>query len=234
MIPKIIHYCWFGSKPLSETAEQCIASWKKHLSDYEIVLWNEENSPMNCPFVKSAYEAGKYAFVSDYVRLFAVYEHGGIYLDTDMLVLKRIDDFLHDGCFVGWQDDTYLNASIIGAEKGYTFLHELIQRYKKLQFSSQDISLFTIPLVLTQAFQELSPKVKVYPSEYFYPYPFEARTKGDTNIWKYLQDNSYTVHLWDGTWIEGFENELGNVQSSKVKFWKKLIWSRVTSLFRVG
>ena len=101
MIPKIIHYCWFGPNKLNNTAINCIKSWKKNLPDYQIKLWNEKNVNLDIPFVNKAYAANKYAFVSDYIRLWAIYNEGGIYLDTDMLVLKSLDPFLNYSCFLG-------------------------------------------------------------------------------------------------------------------------------------
>ena len=94
MIPKIIHYCWFGNTPIPLTAHKCLESWKKYLPEYEIILWNEENSPMKIPFVRDAYKAKKYAFVADYVRIWAVYTYGGIYMDTDMLVIRPMGELL--------------------------------------------------------------------------------------------------------------------------------------------
>ena len=102
MIPKIIHYCWFGSNPLSETAQECIASWRKYCPDYEIKEWNENNFDLNCcNFVKEAYEAKKWAFVRDVARLKIIYEEGEIYLDTDVQVVKSFDDLLNNQCFLG-------------------------------------------------------------------------------------------------------------------------------------
>lgn len=95
MIPKIIHYCWFGRGKMPELAERCIASWKKHLPEYQYILWNEDNFDItSVPYVKEAYEARKFAFVTDYVRLYALYHFGGVYMDTDVEVLKPLDRFL--------------------------------------------------------------------------------------------------------------------------------------------
>ncbi len=102
MIPKIIHYCWFGGNPLPDDAKNCIASWKKYFPDYEIKEWNESNFDLNCcPYVKEAYEAKKWAFVSDYARFWILYHHGGLYFDTDVEVIKPFDDILSRGGFMG-------------------------------------------------------------------------------------------------------------------------------------
>ena len=102
MIPKIIHYCWFGGNPLPDDAKKCIASWKKFFPDYEIKEWNEENYDLNsCPYVKEAYESKKWAFVSDYARFDILYKYGGLYFDTDVEVIKSFDDILKNGAFMG-------------------------------------------------------------------------------------------------------------------------------------
>ena len=106
MIPKVIHYCWFGRGPLPELAKKCIASWRKYFPDYEIKRWDEENFDVNAiPYTAEAYSAKKYAFVSDYARFKILYEHGGIYFDTDVEVLKPMDKILEDGGFMGLQSD---------------------------------------------------------------------------------------------------------------------------------
>lgn len=102
MIPKIIHYCWFGGNPLPELAKKCIKSWEKYFPDYEIKEWNESNFDFNsCNYVKEAYEARKWAFVSDYARFKILYEYGGIYFDTDVEVVNSMEDILKKGAFIG-------------------------------------------------------------------------------------------------------------------------------------
>ena len=106
MIPKIIHYCWFGRNPLPELAQKCIASWKKYLPDYEIKEWNEDNFDVNIiPYTAEAYAAKKYAFVSDYARFWILYKYGGIYFDTDVEVIRPIDDIIAKGNFMGCETD---------------------------------------------------------------------------------------------------------------------------------
>ena len=106
MIPKVIHYCWFGGKPLPELARRCLASWQKFLPDYTIKQWNEQNYDVTqVPFVKDAYEAGNYSYVSDYVRFDVLYREGGIYFDTDVEVVAPIDDIMARGPWVGKEQD---------------------------------------------------------------------------------------------------------------------------------
>ena len=109
MIPKIIHYCWFGRNPLPQSAIKCINSWKKFFPDYEIKEWNEDNFDVNIiPYTAEAYEAKKYAFVSDYARFWILYHHGGIYFDTDVEVIKPFDDILERGPFMGREQGAFI------------------------------------------------------------------------------------------------------------------------------
>lgn len=104
MIPKKIHYCWFGRNPLPESARKCIASWHRYLPDYEIIEWNEDNFDVgSIPYTAQAYAANKYAFVSDYARFKILYEHGGLYFDTDVEVIRPMDDIVAAGPFMGFE-----------------------------------------------------------------------------------------------------------------------------------
>ena len=152
MIPKIIHYCWFGNTPLPPTAHKCLESWEKYFPDYEIVLWNEDNSPMEIPFVRDAYKAKKYAFVADYVRMWAVYTYGGIYMDTDMLVIRPMEKLLEKlELFFGYEDPErkYINAAIFGAVKSSCFISDILSKYNDIQFSLDKIHQITIPNIVT-------------------------------------------------------------------------------------
>src|SRR5690606_23315459 len=124
--PKVIHYCWFGNKKKPPLVVDCISSWKLYLPEFDIIEWNEKNTDLNHPFLKKTFKLKKWAFVSDFVRLKVLYEFGGIYLDTDMLILKPLDVFLKDNCFFGAEDDKYINAAIIGASKEHPFIKECL------------------------------------------------------------------------------------------------------------
>ena len=118
MIPKKIHYVWVGGKEKPNDIKKCIKSWKKHLKDYEIKEWNESNFDINShPFTKGAYAAKKWAYVSDYIRMYALYNEGGIYLDTDNLVLENLDKFLKDRAFVGFENKYYPYSVFCGILK---------------------------------------------------------------------------------------------------------------------
>ena len=134
MIPKKIHYCWFGKNEMPDLAKRCIETWYKYLPDYEFKLWNEDNSPMEIPFVKEAYKNKMYAYVSDYVRFYALYKEGGIYLDVDMEVIKSFDPLLNNKMFFGAESKRHIGVSIIGAEKNHSFIEEFLEYLENLKF----------------------------------------------------------------------------------------------------
>ena len=139
MIPKIIHFCWFGGKPIPQEVKKCIESWKKICPDYEIKKWDESNFDINAhPFVKAAYEAKSWAFVSDYARLKVGYENGGIYLDTDVELVKSIDFLRTNPFYIGVQQEPHLCTTGLGfgAEKNNSIVKEMLEEYDKNSFSS--------------------------------------------------------------------------------------------------
>lgn len=139
MIPKRIHYCWFGEHPLGKLEQRCVESWMRICPDYEIVLWNEKNSPLeDNEYVQQAFHMRKWAFVSDYVRLKVISEYGGIYLDTDVEVLKPLDEFLDQSGFLGFESLKNVATCVIGSVKHHPFLNWLVQEYDKRTFCSTD------------------------------------------------------------------------------------------------
>lgn len=215
-IPKKIHYCWYGPKPIPKLLQHCINSWKTHLSDYEFMLWNEDNTEFDCDFLRYAYDNEKWAFVSDYVRLKAIYDYGGVYLDTDMLLLKPLDFFLNDECFFVAEHENSIGVSIFGAVKNSFFIKACKSYYLNYD-SFKNQSLVPIPKVVTDAYEEYYDKenvflediklkgLTVYHEDYFYTLPY-GKLFDIHNYKKYLKDNSYGVHLWFGSWH--FYNEL--------------------------
>ena len=184
MIPKTIHYCWFGRNPKPKLAEKCIKSWKKYCPDYKIIEWNEDNFDIaSAPlYVRQAYEAKKWAFVTDYVRLDVVYNHGGIYLDTDVELLKNLDAFLTDKAYFGFEHEYIATGLGFGAEKGAAILKELMQDYQSIPFVQQDGTQDMLPCTLrnTEVFlrhglrqdgseQLLDDGTHIYPMEFFCP-----------------------------------------------------------------
>ena len=175
MIPKVIHYCWFGRNPLPESAKKCIASWHKYLPDYEIKEWNEDNFDVNIiPYTQQAYEAKKYAFVSDYARFWILYHHGGVYFDTDVEVIRPMDDIIKKGPFMGREKGAYIKATGdnsvevkgdaglgvapglglgvnpglgLGVNPGLGLYKELLNLYDSLKFKNEDGTLNTKTIV---------------------------------------------------------------------------------------
>ena len=225
MIPKIIHYCWFGNNEKPGLVKDCIESWKTHLPDYEIKEWNETNSKLDSKFVQKAYKLKKWAFVSDYIRLKKVYEYGGIYFDTDMLLLKNLDPFLEDKMFIGCEDEKTINAAIFGATKKHPFIYKILENYKDLKIGGF-VNLFsiTIPVIITNTYKKAynynepfltkleNENIIVYPTEYFYSLP-SNESSNKNNFSNYLTKNSYAVHLWDASWV-GL-NEFEYIRSRK-------------------
>ena len=155
MIPKIIHYCWFGRNPLPESAVKCIDSWKKFFPDYEIKEWNEDNFDVNIiPYTKEAYEAKKYAFVSDYARMWILYHHGGLYFDTDVEVIKSMDDIVARGPFMGIEvEATSGTAPLVapglglGVAPSLGLYKDFLDYYAPLHFLFEDGCLNQVPVV---------------------------------------------------------------------------------------
>lgn len=216
-IPKVINYCWIGNNEKPESVLRCIESWKEHCPDYEIVEWNDEKLYSvieSNPYTKQAYEAKAWGFVPDYLRLWIIYTYGGIYLDTDVQVIKSFDDLLLNKAFVGFEDNIYVNlGSGFGAEKGCLFLKEHMQQYESLTFINKDGSLNRIPspqytteLLKTYGLKENNGSIQnikevlVYPPEYFCPKSF---TTGITKITK----RTFSIHQFDASWYSEEEQK---------------------------
>ncbi len=134
-IPKIIHYVWMGNNPKSKDIQRCMRSWERHLQGYKIIEWNENNFDIEKnAFVKAAYEQKKWAFVSDYVRMDAIYRYGGIYLDTDVLVLDNLESFLDHRAFVGFETPTKPFTAVFGAEPKHPLMQDMLTYYDKTEF----------------------------------------------------------------------------------------------------
>lgn len=206
MIPKKIHYCWFGRGEMPELAKKCIASWKKYLPEYEIKEWNEDNFDLSLyPYTQQAYENRKFAFVTDVVRLYALYNEGGIYMDTDVEVLKTLDDFLGHIAFSGYEDDNNIPTGIMAAEKGSEWAKDNLGYYNNRNFIvNGQMDLTTNVTIITNnllkrglrrnnTFQDFDGYFTIYPKDFFCPKSYQ-----DGKI--YLTENTRTIHHFAGSW----------------------------------
>jgi mannosyltransferase OCH1-like enzyme len=219
MIPKIIHYCWFGGNKLSEDVKRYIDSWHRFCPDYLIIEWNEKNFDMSgIPYVKEAYDQKKWAFVSDYVRLYALKNYGGIYLDTDVEIIKSLDQFLQNKAFIGAESKYSVCTAVIGAEKNAKFIDELLHLYDNIHFvNGQKIDMTPNS---QRIFKYLETKYKykdsdtpihwnnctLYPKEYFSP----------INCYTFKQEitkNTYCIHRFAGTWKNKKELYLNKIKA---------------------
>ena len=210
MIPKVIHYCWFGRKPLSNLAKKCIESWKKFCPDYEIVEWNESNFDFSeCEYARQAYDAKKWAFVSDYARFKILYENGGVYFDTDVELIKPIDDILLNGEFMGVEDKKELTVNPglgLAMAKNSQFCKDIIDRYMQKQFVCGDNSYNTETIVTytTELLKEYGMYIKneiqtvcgitIYPQEYFNPCDIHSRKI-------VITEQTRSIHHYAGSWL---------------------------------
>ncbi|UPW83708.1 glycosyltransferase family 32 protein [Lysinibacillus sp. Ag94] len=218
MIPKKIHYCWFGGKELDEKSKACIASWKKFLPGYEIIEWNEKNFDLNQhDFVREAYDQKKYAFVTDYVRLFVLYHYGGIYMDTDVEVVKSLDDLLINKAFTGVERGEYCITGTLGAEQYHPWVEKLLKYYDGRSFflENGELDTTTNTVIITTitkesyGWKEGNKLSKLDDGIVIYPFDFLCAKNGMTN--KYLiTDNTYTIHHFNGSWETNSKKLLKN------------------------
>lgn len=243
MIPKIIHYCWFGGKELPESAKKCIASWKKYCPDYKIIQWDESNFDMKTNlFIEQAYANRKYAFVSDFARFQVLRDTGGIYLDTDVELIKPLDDLLSNKAFMGFEKikDKVTGVApglIIGTEPQQQFIIDMIDLYNHLEFCDANnertaksvVEYMTNYLIdkgceLTDK-KQLVQDIVIYPSEYFCPKDYES---GEIN----LSEATYSIHHYDSSWWNPKALYLRSL-TEKYGYQKGLFLYRITRLFNL-
>ncbi len=209
MIPKIIHYCWFGYNPKPKLAQKCIQSWKKYCPDYQIIEWNEDNFNISaCPlYVRQAYEAKKWAFVTDYVRLKVVYDCGGIYLDTDVELKKKLDSLRNHDAYFGFEDGRYIATGLgFGSIKGNAIIREMMKDYDDIPFIKEDGTydmtacpqrntevLLRLGLQQNNNYQILQGNILILPSSYLSPISFWT---GIRNITK----DTISIHWYSASW----------------------------------
>ena len=204
-IPKVIHYCWFGGNPLPKSAEKCIATWRKYCPDYEIRQWNESNFDIHCnAYCAEMADRKKWAFLSDYARLKIVYENGGIYLDTDVELVKSLDPLLDRGSYMGFENaDRVATGLGFAAEQGHPFLRENMAYYEELRdFEAVKACphittelLEKHGLVCERSKQQFIAGLTIYPEEYLCP-------KNERTGLTHRTKNTYSIHHFDASWFE--------------------------------
>lgn len=244
MIPKTIHYCWFGGE-VPAAVKMCIASWRKYCPDWQFRRWDESCAPIDIPFVKEALRHKRYAFAADYTRFHALYYEGGIYLDTDMLLIRPLDGFLDNNMFLGREDASNASMGIIGCQKGNELCRQCLDIYENTKFnvvSPPIITRLITPLLQrnglteTDTCQTLDNNIVVYSSDYFYPIHYSASYNID-KVMEYATQNTYAIHLWSHSWKdelqmlaagqykEGFEAAWKHIRHTPIlpaRYWAKL------------
>lgn len=233
MIPKVIHYCWFGGSKLPSSAKKCIRSWKKYCPDFEIKEWNENNFDVNCcDYVKEAYKKKKWAFVSDFARFWILYNYGGVYFDTDVELLKPMDHILNAGPFMGCEDINYIGPGLgIAAPAGLKLYKEIIDSYLTDHFVDRYgvINLETVVTRVTDILRnkgfsgknkiEIVDGIYIYPTEYFCPLNLKTR---EINI----TCNTYAIHHYTASWYSSLDritNKIENTRRIKSKKIKRIV-----------
>lgn len=218
MIPKTIHYCWFGRGKKPRAVQKCIASWKKFCPNYNIIEWNEDNFDVDMnAYVQMCIELKKYAFLSDYARLRIIYEHGGLYFDTDVEVLRPFDDLLNNEAFFGFENDSYVASGLgFGAEPASPVVEMMLREYDPLLDGCHKT--IGCPILNTEALIKIGlkqngqlqalPGATIYPASYFNP--MNSAT-GEISISK----NTYSIHRYSMLWLP----------------WRRRVRSKITQVF---
>ena len=237
MIPKVIHYCWFGHNPLPKLAKKCIASWKKYLPDYEIKEWNEDNFDVNIiPYTKQAYACKKYAFVSDFARFWILYNYGGVYFDTDVEVIKPMDEIIQKGPYMGCENYATQNSSLqvapglgMAAYKGMAIYEDILAYYNKKSFIVDGSpNLLTVVKIVTELLYSKGLKsvneiqriegMVIYPADFF-----AARDRAFIQV--PLTSNSYSIHHYMASWESPYIRFKKNIVRIIGKNWTNKIVS---------
>lgn len=210
---KKIHYCWFGGKKLPHNVKKCIKTWKEMLPDYQIIEWNENNFDLNaCTFVNDAYKNKKWAFVSDYARIYVLYKEGGIYFDTDMKIIKDVHHVINKDMFFGYEDSGLVGTAVIGVkEKHNKYIKEILDYYNNLEeFNPELIYNYANPVIITKILKNYTSYINkdnieivdnniyIYPRDYFYPLSYLYDEKEFT-------ENTCMIHLFKATWTTSEE-----------------------------
>lgn len=231
MIPKVIHYCWFGRGPLSDLAKKCIASWRKFMPEYEIREWNEDNFDVHLlPYTVEAYESRRYAFVSDYARFWVLYRYGGVYFDTDVELIRPMEDVLQEGPFMGFEilsgERMAVNPGLgMAAEPGMGLYKSILDRYENLSFLTEkgNLNPYTMIPLVTDLLKEEGLKgngtveqvagITIYPPEWFNPFDDATGRLRKT-------ENTHAIHWYAKSWLPA------------ERAWKTVLKRRLRRLFK--
>lgn len=236
-IPKVIHYIWLGPKPLDKLSQKCMKTWEKILPEYKIVRWDDEKCKSiieNNIYASQAYKAKKYAFVSDYIRLYVLYHHGGIYMDTDVRIIKNIDEFLIFSAFTSFQDESMIPTALMGSEKGGKWIGKLLEYYDNHRFIDNEgnydytTNVTTITnmseefgLIKNGQKQVLKDDVHIFPREYFCP--LDTRNSKNDKI----TENTYAMHLYNGSWTPWYRRVFSKIKKKTGLNVKKILGERL-------
>lgn len=236
---KIIHICWFGGNKKPAKFKKYLKTWKKYLPDYEVMEWNEDNFDVNLtPFSSEAYKNKKWAFVSDVARIYALKEYGGVYFDTDIEVIKKIDNILENDIWLGREDENFLATAMIGVkEKNNKHVNNIWNIYENAKFNKEDLYSVTSPKILTEYFkgvglktgdenQILEDDIHIYAKEFFNPKTYDGSNQVFT-------DNTAIVHHFDATWTDLDEKIAIWFVRRKMGFMAKYVFSISNRIKRV-
>lgn len=241
-IPKVIHYIWLGTRSLDKTSIKCMESWKKYLPDYEIRRWGDEEciDIINANrYAKQAYEVKKYAFVSDYIRVYVLYHYGGVYMDTDVQIFKPIDRFLNEEAFTSFECDGHIPTALMAGAKGNEWMKMLLDDYDDREFIREDgtMDLTTNVTVITNLSlawgliqnneeQVLRSSVHIYPREFFCPIDL-MNEKNNA-----FSENTYAAHLFNGSWQSPLRQKLSRIKKKLGIDPKKMFGEKIYNLLK--
>lgn len=200
MIPKKVHFIWLGGNPLDKQSKICINAAKRQLPDYTITVWTEKKFDLNKIaekniFLKKCLEYKLWAFAVDYLRLYVLYNEGGIYLDTDVEVIKSFDDLLNQNAFIGMESTGFIGTGIIGSEPRNPAIKEFLDFYTKKIWN---VDYYNNPIIFTKVLEDepsLRGNISIYPIEYFSPYDPETDM-----CYVNVTENTYTIHWYNANW----------------------------------
>ena len=232
MIPKTIHYVWVGGNSLTPLADKCMESWKKYCPDYEFKKWDESNFDITInQYCKEAYNAGKYAFVSDYIRLFVLVNFGGVYMDTDVELIKQIDNFLVHQAFSGFESENAVPTGIMACEKGFTLFNEMLAEYNDRKYimanGEQNVTsnvVYITKLLIEKGLQlnncfQIIDGFALYPNDVFCPKDFS------THLIR-ITENSHSIHHFAGSWLPEEEYHYVSLTRRIYNFYGENIFSK--------